>query len=230
METVKKRLYKRPVFFVPVIIVAIPALWLAWWLGSPLFIDNVVIEARPALATQPPTPSAAATDPPIASEPSAAPVESEPSGEVVSAPAEPSVTVPSTGAPATVQSSPPTSSGVPSEPIPLFSGQFQDADGRHHGSGDAAIYELADGNLLLRVENLDVTNGPDLHVFLAPVAAVSNRDDLMTEGYLDLGELKGNKGDQNYPILGDVDLEGDWTVVIYCVPFHVIFSTAPLVS
>ena len=81
---------------------------------------------------------------------------------------------------------------------------------------------------MLRVENLDVTNGPDLHVFLAPVADASERDDVMAEGYLDLGELKGNKGDQNYIILGDLDLEEDWTVVIYCVPFHVIFSTAPL--
>jgi hypothetical protein len=81
---------------------------------------------------------------------------------------------------------------------------------------------------VLRFEDLDVTNGPDLHVILTPVAAASSRDDVHAPGYVDLGGLKGNKGDQNYDVPLDLDLEREWTVVIYCVPFHVIFSTAPL--
>ncbi len=122
----------------------------------------------------------------------------------------------------------PTTTTVPPEPVALLSGMFKDADARHQGSGDATIYQLADGTNVLRVENLDVTNGPDLHVFLAPVEDADRREDVMAEGYLDLGELKGNKGDQNYIILGSFDPSKEWTVVIYCVPFHVIFSTAPL--
>ena len=41
-----------------------------------------------------------------------------------------------------------------------------------------------------------------------------------------LGALKGNVGNQNYDIPADVDLSEYRSVVIYCVPFHVVFSTA----
>jgi hypothetical protein len=51
-------------------------------------------------------------------------------------------------------------------------------------------------------------------------------DDL--EGYVDLGSLKGNIGDQNYEIPADVDASQFGSVVIYCVPVHVLFSIAPL--
>ena len=44
---------------------------------------------------------------------------------------------------------------------------------------------------------------------------------------IDLGKLKGNKGDQNYA-LGDVDTNTYDTVVIYCQPFHVYFASAKL--
>ena len=30
------------------VVAAIPLLWLAWWLGSPLFLDKTVIEEFPA--------------------------------------------------------------------------------------------------------------------------------------------------------------------------------------
>jgi hypothetical protein len=215
----KKRFYKRPIFFVPAIIVAIPAVWLAWWLGSPLFIDKTVIEAFPTVST---VVTPAVTQAPAATQP---PPSDSPEGEVAVAPADQPATSPTTAVPADAA---PATTEAPAEPVALLSGMFKDADSRHHGSGDATIYELADGTVVLRVENLDVTNGPDLHVFLAPVADADERDDVMAEGYLDLGELKGNKGDQNYIILGNFDPTREWTVVIYCVPFHVIFSTAPL--
>lgn len=215
----KKRFYKRPIFFIPAIVVAIPALWLAWWLGSPLFIDKTVIEAFPTVSTTAPSAPSAVT--PTTPAPAPDPAE----GQTAVAPPDQPAPIPTTQPP-TVEV--PVTTEAPAEPVALLSGMFKDADSRHHGSGDATIYELADGTLVLRVENLDVTNGPDLHVFLAPVADADERDDVMAEGYLDLGELKGNKGDQNYIILGNFDPTREWTVVIYCVPFHVIFSTAPL--
>ncbi len=86
------------------------------------------------------------------------------------------------------------------EPVKLLSGQFQGADSFHQGSGDAGIYELDDGSLLLRFDDIDVTNGPDLHVILSPVGSAEDRDDVMTPGYMDLGGLKGNRGSQNYDI------------------------------
>ena len=80
------------------------------------------------------------------------------------------------------------------------------------------------------MEELDVTNGPDLHVLLSPHQDPTKRDEVKEEGYVDLGKLKGNRGNQNYPIPGDVDLSIQNSVIIYCAPFHVIFSVAPLTN
>jgi hypothetical protein len=45
---------------------------------------------------------------------------------------------------------------------------------------------------------------------------------------IDLGKLKGNLGDQNYEIPLDVNPADYQSVVIYCQPFHVVFSVAQL--
>ncbi len=117
---------------------------------------------------------------------------------------------------------------MPPEPVALVTGQITGADAFHQGSGTATIYELADGSRVLRLEELDVTNGPDLHVLLSPVAAPTGRDDVTASGYIDLGGLKGNQGNQNYEIPADYEIPAELSVVIYCVPFHVLFASAPL--
>ena len=121
-----------------------------------------------------------------------------------------------------------TATTAPAEPVKLKSGEFRDQDSFHKGSGQAAFYRGPDGAHLLRLENLDVTNGPDLHVILSPHPDPMNRDQLKTEGYVDIGKLKGNLGNQNYEIPDGVDVAQQQSVVIYCAPFHVIFSVAPL--
>ena len=105
-------------------------------------------------------------------------------------------------------------------------GQFRDADNFHQGSGDAILFELSDGRHLLRFENFRVTNGPDLHVYLVPQANASGR--VSIDGYVDLGQLKGNVGDQNYFIDTDIAIPDEASIVIWCEPFGVLFSTATL--
>ena len=112
----------------------------------------------------------------------------------------------------------------------LKSGNLRDADSFHKGSGQAVIYRGPDGSHVLRLENLNVTNGPDLHVILTPHQSPMRRGDVMTPGYADLGKLKGNKGNQNYAISDDVDIDLLGSVVIYCKPFHVVFSVATLIA
>ena len=73
-----------------------------------------------------------------------------------------------------------------------------------------------------------MTNGPDLHVILTPHSSPGRKDDVMAAGSVDLGKLKGNRGNQNYPISDDVDINAQRSVVIYCQPFSVIFSVAQL--
>ena len=110
----------------------------------------------------------------------------------------------------------------------LKEGSFKDADAFHKGSGQAIIYTTPDGGHLLRLENLDVTNGPALHVVLSPHDDPTRSEEVKLPGYADLGDLKGNRGNQNYPIPADVDLAGIKSVVIYCYPFAVVFSAATL--
>ena len=107
-------------------------------------------------------------------------------------------------------------------------GSFKDADAFHRGSGTATIYRTPDGNHLLRLENLEVTNGPALHVVLSPHPAPERSEQVKQEGYVDLGDLKGNRGNQNYPIPAGVDVSIHKSVVIYCYPFAVVFSVATL--
>ena len=110
----------------------------------------------------------------------------------------------------------------------IKTGQFKGADAFHRGSGTATIYRLPDETYVLRLESLNVTNGPDLHPVLTPHADPRSRDDVHQEGYVDLGKLKGNIGNQNYPFPEGTDPASLNAVVIYCKPFHVIFSVAQL--
>ncbi|MBL7045961.1 MAG: DM13 domain-containing protein [Parcubacteria group bacterium] len=114
------------------------------------------------------------------------------------------------------------------EPVALSTGKFVDVDSIHRGSGDATIYELSDGSHVLRFENFSVTNGPDLRVILSANESPKNKSEVQDDGFVMLEKLKGNKGNQNYNIPAEVDVSKYKSVVIYCYPFNVVFSTANL--
>ncbi len=100
----------------------------------------------------------------------------------------------------------------------------------HLGSGQALVYQLADGSRILRLQNFEVDNGPELHVYLFPNDPVSTSSGVEIPGSYDLGHLKGNIGDQNYEIPADLDLSQFKSVVIWCQPFKVTFIAAPLTA
>jgi Electron transfer DM13 len=114
------------------------------------------------------------------------------------------------------------------EPALLASGSLRDGESFHEGSGEVSIYQLENGSSLLRLENLNVTNGPALHVYLSEHTNPMNGNDVDSNGFIDLGGLKGNIGNQNYEIPAGVDLSKIKSVVIYCKTFHVVFSVASL--
>lgn len=116
---------------------------------------------------------------------------------------------------------------MPEEPVVLKEGSFITIDPVHGAEGTATIYELPEGDRVLRFENFTSTNGPQLHVILSkdiPTTTFAG----VGEDMIDLGPLKGNIGNQNYDIPADVDLSEYNSVVIYCVPFKVVFSSADL--
>ncbi len=79
-------------------------------------------------------------------------------------------------------------------------GTFVDADGVHRGRGTATIYRGGTGQYTLRLTDFEVTNGPDLKVWLVAESDIKSSDDVKASQWLSLGQLKGNIGDQNYAI------------------------------
>ncbi|WP_420348889.1 DM13 domain-containing protein [Pelagibius sp.] len=110
----------------------------------------------------------------------------------------------------------------------LARGTFSDADAAHRGRGTATIFEGTDGRHTLRLSDFEVTNGPDLEVWLVAAENVTASSDVTGSEWLALGQLKGNIGDQNYDIPAGTDLSKYNSVVIWCEQFGVLFSPASL--
>ncbi len=117
---------------------------------------------------------------------------------------------------------------MPTQPRVLASGNFVDADAVHKGSGVASLYELPDGRHVVRFEDFRTTNGPALVVYLAKHPSPSSADDVTDGGFVNLGKLKGNVGNQNYEIPTGIDVAEYGSVVIWCELFGVLFSPAAL--
>lgn len=107
-------------------------------------------------------------------------------------------------------------------------GEFRDADSVHHGKGRATIFENDLGTKVLRFTNFEATNGPDLKVWLVKAENIKSSTDVKASTWLGLGPLKGNIGDQNYVIPGDVNIADYKSLVIWCEQFGVLFSAADL--
>ncbi len=119
--------------------------------------------------------------------------------------------------------------GADLQAVALKSGNFRDADAFHRGEGTATIYRGPDGSHILRLADFSVTNGPDLRVLLSKHPDPMDRHEARgDDDFILLDKLKGNRGNQNYPIPTDVDPAEYNSVIIYCWPFSVVFSVAPL--
>ncbi|WP_416986061.1 DM13 domain-containing protein [Streptomyces sp. T028] len=128
--------------------------------------------------------------------------------------AEPSVTVSSASRPQTVAS-----------------GELVSHE--HATSGTVKLIRLADGSHVVRLENLDTSNGPDLRVWLtdAPVKEGQAGWHVFDDGeHVSLGRLKGNRGSQNYPVPDGVEPSRYSSVSIWCDRFDVSFGAAELVG
>jgi hypothetical protein len=108
----------------------------------------------------------------------------------------------------------------------LESGTFSGV--MHPTGGIATIYRLADGDRILRFTNFKTSNGPDVHVYLVAVDDAKDSATVKGADFIDLGEIKGNIGDQNYALGHDLDLSKYRTVSIWCKRFAVNFGAAPL--
>ena len=188
---------------VRILVLWVPFAAVSWWLLSPYFVDDVVDEDfSTSIAAQ----LDDADDPPAAS----------------------STTTTSTPPPQAAPASPPTTAApeveVPATPVLLGAGRFVGLAG-HSGTGDAGVFRNPDGSLVLRFENFDIENGPDLEVYLVPGADQTS----LPAGSIHLGALAGNVGDQTYTLPPGTELApGAYTALVWCEAFTVEFVGATL--
>lgn len=171
----------------------------AYWTISPLFYDVVVSEDLPIHSES--------ESQSTANQPETGNAAASEEAEMINAAAEESAQM---GAQQTVSTS------------LLSTGTFVDADAVHKSSGTANAIEVSLDEIYVRFEeDFKTTNGPDLFVWLTKDGDVSN-------GYIDLGRLKGNIGSQNYLVPEGTDLSEYNHVLIWCKAFGVLFGTAVL--
>jgi len=107
--------------------------------------------------------------------------------------------------------------------VQLAAGQFQSI--AHSGSGSAAVVELANGDRVVTLTRFATDSGPDLRLYLATGDPAGGGE---LGDFVDLGDLKGNKGNQQYKLPKGVDLDSHGTVVVWCRAFSVAFTSAAL--
>ena len=138
---------------------------------------------------------------------------------------------PEASSPPSARDTPPPSAPLaPAGPVELSRGTLISHE--HETTGTVRVIQHPDGSRQLAIEDLDTTNGPDVHVWLSAGPVVEGFDGWFTAGghpYVDLGMIKGNQGDQLYDIPVDVDLAAYPTVDLWCVQFSVSFGAAALV-
>ena len=89
----------------------------------------------------------------------------------------------------------------------------------HEVAGKALLLD-AGGHAIVRFENLETINGPDLRIYLSSGLDVSDA--------IDLGPIKATHGSVNYEVPPGTDLSKYRHVLIWCRAFRVLFSHADL--
>ena len=234
---------------IALLVVAIGIFVIAYFEPHKLFIDEEVNEDFPAPVAVATTTTAA---PPVTDAPTttAAPTPNttEPATTATTAPdestgeeAQTTTTAPSAEESTTTTTAPPTTTttttvpptttttkAVPEGPVLLSSSEWISIG--HPGTGTVLVYRQPDGSHVIRLEDLEVSNGPDLLLILSQAPLVNDRAAYSAAEYLSLGDLKGNKGNQNYEVPAEINLEDYQTVAIWCRRFNYTFNAADLHS
>lgn len=113
-----------------------------------------------------------------------------------------------------------------SPPEAVASGLFHRV--AHPTRGTATIYRVGDGSHILRFTNFRTSNGPDVHVYMVAANDAKDSASVQRAGFVDLGKIKGNIGDQNYHLGSEVDLSRYRAVSVWCKRFSINFGTAAL--
>lgn len=119
------------------------------------------------------------------------------------------------------QNATPTTTGigmVDSSAVLKYSGSFVNGP---YGtvSGNARVF-LQNGNYILKFEDVSISNGPDLHVYLSKEVQPVN--------FIDLGRLQSTNGSQVYNISGHPNFTQYKYALVHCQRFNHLFGSAEL--
>lgn len=129
----------------------------------------------------------------------------------------------------TATAGPETSPAAASEPQVVAQGTLITHE--HDTTGTVKLLRLANDSLVVRLEDLETSDGPQLHVLLTDAPVIEGRDGwhVFDDGrHIDLGPLKGTHGNSNYPVPADTDVSRLDSVSIWCDRFDVSFGAAKL--
>ncbi len=85
-----------------------------------------------------------------------------------------------------------------------------------------ALFVKSEGDVFLRLENFEMVNGQDMHIYLSPILNLDKND------VVDLGTMKSTTGNVNYKVDKSVDLEKYFNVLIWSNRFNAFFGYATL--
>jgi len=125
----------------------------------------------------------------------------------------------------------PTPTSAPASPSDTLLARGTFISHEHHTSGTASIVRLANGKRILAIAHLNTSEGPAVKVWLTDRMVTKGGWHTFDDGkYVNLGDLKGNLGDQVYAIPDSADLSQLQSVVVWCDRFDVSFGAAQLTT
>ena len=139
----------------------------------------------------------------------------------VAATAAPATGTPATGTPSAGAAS--AGSGAAQGEL-LARGDLMGTDAFHTASGEVLLVRSPDGGVVLRFQDYEVRNGPDLHIYLTPDPG----GDVHADGAVEISEIRATQGFVNYDVPADLDHGSFRAAVIYCKRFSVTFAVAEL--
>lgn len=86
-------------------------------------------------------------------------------------------------------------------------------------SGQATVYNDS-GSLVLALQNMNISNGPQLHVYLSK--------EVQPVTFIDLGPLQSTRGNQLYTIPGSPDFSQYRYALVHCKKYNHLFGSAKL--
>ena len=172
---------------------------ISWWLASPLFDEGERVEEGLGFAV---------AGMPATTTPTPAPAAATATDDATATPAATTATPEATQATGTGEL--------------IAMGPLEGSDTFHTASGQVLLVRSPEGDVILRFQDFEVRNGPDLFIYLTP----DPDGDVHVDGAINLSEIKATSGSVNYEVPANVDAESFRSVVVYCRAFSVVFATA----